>query len=386
MRIGIDASALPSRPVGAGNYIIQLIRAIARRIAINEALPESSQLDGLKLFIFFQKSRLELLHVGETPNLHLIVLPNLPPSMRLLWEQISLPGLAKRYQLDLLHSLHYTMPLNYPGRIVVTFHDMTFFLFPHHHTLLKRYIFRFFIRTSSHRAAALIADSESTRQDAIRLVGVPPGKIFTAQLGVTPEFRPIQDSTILQQARQKYHLPERFLLYVGMIEPRKNLLTLLQAYATIADQMPDYRLVVVGPKGWMVENILQQTGRLNISDKVHFTGYVEQVDLPLIYNMADVFIYPSVYEGFGLPVLEAMACGTPVITSNVSSMPEIVGDAGVLLTPNDSQALARSLLELINGPVIRQELSKKGLERAAAFTWDRTAEKTVAVYRHVLQN
>lgn len=384
MRIGIDATALPSRPVGAGNYIIQLIRAISQHIAINDSLPDSSQPDGLEFVIFVQRSRLDLLRVEETQSLHLVVLPNLSPSMRLLWEQISLPGLAKSHQLDLLHSLHYTMPLAYPGRTVVTIHDMTFFLFPHYHTLLKRYFFRFFIRTSSHQAVALIADSESTRQDAIRLVGVPPGKIYTAQLGVTQEFRPIQDHMILLAARQKYHLPERFLLYVGMIEPRKNLSTLLQAYATIADQIPDHRLVVVGPKGWMVENILQQTERLNISDKVHFTGYVEQADLPLLYNMADVFIYPSVYEGFGLPILEAMACGTPVITSNVSSMPEIVGDAGIQLAPSDSQALARSLLELINDPVIRQRLSKKGLERAAAFTWDRTAEKTIAVYRQVL--
>jgi glycosyltransferase involved in cell wall biosynthesis len=385
MRIGIDASALPSRPVGAGNYIIQLIRAIARRLAIDDS-QATSQVDRLEFVIFIQKSRLVLLNVEETPNLRLAVIPNISPSMRVLWEQVSLPGLAKSHQIDLLHSLHYTMPLAYPGQTVVTFHDMTFFLFPHHHTLLKRYFFRFFIHTSSRQAAALIADSESTRQDAIRLAGVPSDKIFTAPLGVTQEFHPIREYTILLQARQKYHLPERFLLYVGMIEPRKNLPTLLQAYATIADQMPDHRLVVVGPKGWMVENILQLTGRLNISDKVHFTGYVEQADLPLIYNMADVFIYPSVYEGFGLPVLEAMACGTPVVTSNVSSMPEIVGDAGVLLAPNDSQALAHSLLELINDPVNRQRLSIKGLERAAAFTWDRTAEKTIAVYRHVLRH
>jgi len=384
MRIGIDATALPSRPVGAGNYIIQLIRAIAGSTMINEPLLDSSQPNGLEFVIFVQRSRLELLNVEETPNLHLIVLPDISPSMRLLWEQISFPKLAINQHLDLLHSLHYTMPLAYPGRTVVTFHDMTFFLFPHHHTLPKRYFFRFFIRASSRQAVALIADSESTRQDAIRLVGVSPGKIFTVQLGVTQEFRPMRDNTILQQARQKYHLPEHYLLYVGMIEPRKNLPTLLQAYAAVADQMPDHRLVVVGPKGWMVENILQQAGQLNISDKVYFTGYVEQVDLPLIYNMADVFIYPSVYEGFGLPVLEAMACGTPVITSNVSSMPEIIGDAGVLVTPNDSQALARSLLELINDPMERQRLSIRGLERAAAFTWKRTAEKTIAVYRHIL--
>jgi glycosyltransferase involved in cell wall biosynthesis len=382
MRIGIDATALPARPVGAGNYIIQLIHAIAGSNMIDEPIPDGRQPKGLEFVIFVQRSRLKLLKVEEAPNLHLIVIPDLSPFVRLLWEQISFPMLAKNQHLDLLHSLHYTMPLAYPGRTVVTFHDMTFFLFPHHHTLPKRFFFRFFIRASSRQAVALIADSESTRQDAIRLVGVSPGKIFTIQLGVTQEFQPIQDKTILWQARQKYQLPERFLLYVGTIEPRKNLPILLQAYASVADQMPDHRLVVVGPQGWMVENIVQKSGQLNISDKVHFTGYVEQADLPLIYNLADVFIYPSVYEGFGLPVLEAMACGTPVITSNVSSMPEIVGDAGVLLAPNNPEVLAQSLLELINDPMYRQRLSILGRERAAAFTWKRTAEKTINVYRH----
>jgi glycosyltransferase involved in cell wall biosynthesis len=383
LRIGIDATALPSRPVGAGNYIIQLIRAIARRTSINNPRPENGEVDGMKFFIFINRSRLELLNIEETPNLHLVVLPDLSPFMRLMWEQISFPSVAKNHRLDLLHCLHYTMPIAYPGKKVVTFHDMTFFLFPHHHTVPKRYFFRYFIRTSSRRAVAIITDSESTRQDAIRLVGVSPEKITTVRLGVTQEFRPIHDVTILEHARQKYRLPGHFLLYVGMIEPRKNLPMLLQSYASVSDQMPEHRLVVVGPKGWMVENILQQTRRLNISDKIHYTGYVEQDDLPFIYNLADVFIYPSIYEGFGLPVLESMACGTPVITSNISSMPEIIGDAGVLIAPDDPQALARSLLDLIHEPMERQRLSKKGLERAATFTWDRTAEKTIAVYRHV---
>jgi glycosyltransferase involved in cell wall biosynthesis len=215
-------------------------------------------------------------------------------------------------------------------------------------------------------------------------MGIPPEKIFTAQLGVTPEFCPIRDKTLLAQARHKYNLPEHFLLYVGVIEPRKSISTLLKAYADIITELPNYNLVVAGPKGWMVDNIRKQTDQLNISAKVHFTGYVEQADLPLVYNLADVFIYPSIYEGFGLPVLEAMACGTPVITSNVSSMPEIVGDAGVLISPNDSRALSHSLVKLVNDPIERQQLSLKAMERAAAFTWDRTAEKTFAVYRYVL--
>ena len=374
MIIGIDATPLPQRPVGAGHYIIQLIRALARQAGDEQ------------LVVFCQRSGVPLLGVSESPRLRLVTLPDKSPPMRLLWEQVIFPSLANHYRLDLLHSLHYTMPLAYPGRRVVTLHDMTFFLFPHLHTLPKRYFFRFFIRTSSRRADALIADSESTRQDAIRLAGTPPEKIFTAQLGVTPEFRQVRDQIPLQQVRQKYQLPEHFLLYVGLLEPRKNLPTLLQAYAAIADQLPGHRLVIAGRKGWMFEEVLRQVEQSNLAEKIHFTGYVEQSDLPLVYNMADVFIYPSIYEGFGLPVLEAMACGTPVITSSVSSMPEIVGDAGVLLSPDDPRALAGAMLHLVNDPAERQRLSHRGLERAAAFTWERTAAQTIAVYHHVLSS
>jgi glycosyltransferase involved in cell wall biosynthesis len=384
MRIGIDATALPARPVGAGNYIIQLIRAIARHNQNDHESPGSSQADQLEFFIFVQQSRVELLKVEESPGLNLVIVPDLSPFKRILWEQVSFPRLAKSYQLDLLHCLHYTMPLAYRGRVVVTFHDMTFFLFPKFHTLPKRYFFRFFIRRSTRKAVALIADSESTRQDAIRLVGLPPEKIFTVRLGVTQEFRHVQDPFILDQARQKYHLPQHFLLFVGMLEPRKNLPSLLQAYASIASQVQDYQMVIVGRKGWMAEDIQDHARKLGISNRVHFTGYVEQEDLPLIYNMAQVFIYPSVYEGFGLPVLESMACGTPVITYNVSSMPEIVGDSGVLLSQYDTGTLAEALLELINHPDKRQHLSTNGLKRASIFTWDQTAEKTIEIYRRVL--
>ena len=383
-RVGIDATALHSHPVGASNYILQLTRALARRKEAVGSHPGIDQSDWLELFIFVQKSRQAMIDIKETPDSHLVIIPDMAPSVRLVWEQVSLPRMAKSKKIDLLHSLHYTMPLAYHGRSVVTLHDMTFFLFPQLHTLPKRYFFRFFIRTSSRQAAALVADSESTRQDAMRLVGIPAEKIFTAQLGVTQDFHCIKDEAALKQARQKYHLPEQFLLFVGMLEPRKNLPALLEAFSSIADQIPEHHLVVAGPKGWMVEDILQQRGTPKTTGKVHFPGYIEQADLPLVYNMADVFIYPSIYEGFGLPVLEAMACGTPVITSNVSSMPEIVGEAGVLLPPGDTRALAQATLELVNDPAKRQRLSVKGLERAMAFTWERTAEKTMAVYRYAL--
>ena len=370
MHIGIDATALPQQPVGAGNYIIQLIRAFSR-------LGSAAQFT-----IFTQRHALPLLAVDERPGFKLVVLPDTSPPLRLLWEQTAFPLLAAQHKLDLLHSLHYTLPLAYPGRCVVTFHDLTFFLFPHLHTLPKRYIFRLFIHLSRRKAAVIIANSESTRQDAIRLAHVPPGKIHTTLLGVTPDFHPESNPAMLQAVRQKYGLPERFLLFVGLLEPRKNLPALLQAFASLPTQQPPVKLVIVGRQGWMYQQTLALVHSLGLAQQVHFTGYVDQADLPRVYNLAEMAVYPSTYEGFGLPVLEAMACGTPVITTAVSSMPEIAGEAGLLVPPGDVPALAQAIQRLLSDPLERQRRSALGLARAASFTWERTALQTLAVYQN----
>jgi glycosyltransferase involved in cell wall biosynthesis len=372
VRIGIDATALPQRPVGAGNYIIQLIRAFAR-------VPGEAE-----FVIFVQQKGLPLLDICEHPGFHLLVLPNQSPLIRLLWEQTMFPILAARQKLDVLHCLHYTMPLTYPGRTVVTFHDMTFFIFPEHHTLSRRILFRFFINASRRRATSLIADSESTRLDAIRLVGAPPEKIHTVPLGITSDFYPENDPAILNPVRQKYNLPERFLLFVGLLEPRKNLPALLQAFARLSPSLGKIKLVIVGRMGWMYEKTDRLVHSLSLTERVLFTGYVDQADLPRVYNLAEAAVYPSLYEGFGLPVLEAMACGTPVITSNVSSMPEIAGEAGIMLPPNDIPALTQAMEHLLQTPDERQRRSVLGLAQAAQFTWERTAVKTLEVYQNVL--
>jgi glycosyltransferase involved in cell wall biosynthesis len=353
---------------------VELTRALACRPEID------------RLVILAQRSRLPLLGIVEDAHLQVKIIPDLPVPARLLWEQMALPSLAKRLGIDLLHSLHYTMPLLYRGPSVVTLHDLTFFLFPQLHILPKRFFFRLFTRLSARRAAALAAVSEGTRQDAIRLLGVPPEKIFTTRLGVPPEFHPVSDPVSLEAARRRYGLPARFILFVGLLEPRKNLPMLLRAFAGIAGRLPDTRLVVVGRKGWMVDQALRLVNGLGLDGRVHFTGYVPREDLPLIFNLAEVFVYPSLYEGFGLPVLEALACGTPAITTDVSSMPEIVGEAGVLVPPGDEPRLAQALLDLLDDPGRRRTLSEAGPLRAAAFTWERTAAETVAIYQHVLEN
>lgn len=371
MRIGIDATALPLQPVGAGNYIIHFTQALAN-LEIND-----------ELVIFTYASRQPLFGIQPGSRVKLIALPELSPPRRLIWEQTNLPALIRQYKLDLFHSLHYTMPVFLPCPNVVTFHDMTFFLYPRLHTMPKRIFFQNMIRYSAKHATALVADSESTRQDAIRLLGLAPERITTVPLGVTAAYHPVRDLARQDIVRQKYQLPERFILNVGLMEPRKNLPALLRAFSKICEHFPAEKLVLVGRKGWMVDQVFNLLDSLALLDKVCFTGYVDGEDLPVIYSMADIFVYPTFYEGFGLPVLEAMACGTPVITSNTSSLPEIVGDAGVLLAPDDAEGLATALERLLLNEDERKIRSIRGLELASAFTWERTARLTWQVYQQV---
>ncbi len=373
MRIGIDATSLPPQPVGAGNYIIHLIRSFS-----------SLQLEH-ELVVFAHQSGHDLLDIPDKRALHWVVVSDKSPAQRLLWEQIALPVLVRRAGIDLLHSLHYTRPVALPCASVVTFHDMTFFLYPQLHTRSKRFFFPIAIRMSARKADALIAISESTRQDTIRLLGVLPQKIISTPLGVTEDFRPVSDSMIREEVRQKYKLPEDYILYVGLVEPRKNLPLLIKSFKALVERGVHHQLVIVGRFGWMYKEVLQQIEALGVKEKVQFTGYVPSQDLPMVYNLASVFVYPTLYEGFGLPALEAMACGTPVITSAISSLPEIVGDAGLLVPPGDEQALSDAIFETLSNQTLQKQLATKGIQRASLFTWERTAQETLRVYESVLK-
>jgi len=373
MRIGIDATALPPQPVGAGNYIIQLIRALAS-LKVND-----------EFVIFAQQRGHALINLPENDNFKWITLKDRNPGSRLIWEQSLFPRLIKKSGVDLLHSLHYTRPIILPCASVVTFHDMTLFLYPELHTRAKRLFFPQAIRASARLADALTADSECTRQDAIRILGIQPGKITTTQLGVDPAFRPINDTMARGKIAEKYDLPERFILYVGLIEPRKNLPMLINAYKRLIDGGENYKLVLVGSYGWMYEELLRQINNLDLEEMIHFTGYVSQEDLPLVYNLSSLFVYPTIYEGFGLPALEAMACGVPVITTDVSSLPEIIGKAGMLVPVNNVEALYGAMIAVLGDEDLRREMTNKGILRAAKFTWEQTAKLTFQVYQQVMR-
>ena len=262
---------------------------------------------------------------------------------------------------------------------------MTFFLFPHLHTRARRILFQFFIRQSAKKADALIAVSDNTCKDATRILSIPANRIHTTPLGVDQVFRPISDPDLLEKIREKYLLPEMFILHVGTIEPRKNLRSLIRAFSKLGKMGYCGSLVCVGQFGWQYHDILKEIEMLDVERRVKFTGYIPTTDLPIVYNLAQIFVYPSTYEGFGIPPLEAMACGTPVITTSGSAMANHVDNAALLVTPQDEEELAQAMHKLLNNPKLQEELSIRGQQKASSFTWKRTAQETVKVYRQILQ-
>jgi glycosyltransferase involved in cell wall biosynthesis len=237
------------------------------------------------------------------------------------------------------------------------------------------------LAVAMHTASGIVTVSHSARRDLLRLHGIDADRVSVVHEAAAPRFQPISDCARLDEARRRYGLPARFVLYVGTIEPRKNLPRLMQAFAAARAQGMPHELVCAGPYGWSSRDLTGVVQRLGIRRVVHFTGYVAAEDLPALYNLGEMFAFPSVYEGFGLPVVEAMACGTPVITSNTSSLDEIAAGAAETVDPYDVDALTAALGRLARDAAWRKELSERGLARARRFSWTRTARQMLAVYQ-----
>jgi glycosyltransferase involved in cell wall biosynthesis len=286
-------------------------------------------------------------------------------------------------QFDVYHETNY-IPLKSKAKTIITIHDMTFKTVP---DTLQEGIQRYFKKNLSIAAAnatKIIAISNKTKEDIIRYFQVPENKIKVIYGGYDKSFRKIKNTNKLEQIRAKYHLPSSFILFVGTIEPRKNLNLLIQAYAKLPYVFrKNYKLVLAGQKGWVNESFYKEINKLDINNDIIFTGYLPDEDLLFIYNLADIFVYPSLYEGFGLPPLEAMACGVPVITSNSSSLPEVVGNAAILIDPYNTSELADAIERIYRNPNLYQEMSNKGLEQANKFSWEKCAKETLSVYEEV---
>ena len=301
-----------------------------------------------------------------------------------IWHRLRLPIPVDWVvgSIDLFHSPDFTLPPTRPGtRTIVTVHDLSFLRLPHcFEPALLDYL-AVHVPRAVRRADRVLADSESTRRDVIELLGIPGDKVSVLYSGVEPRFQPIHDPQTLEGVRLKYDLPPRFVLCVGTIQPRKNHAALIEAFTRL--DTSDLSLVIVGGKGWLYEDVFHKIRELGMRDRVHLTGFVDDRDLPVLYNLAEVFAWPSLYEGFGLPPLEAMACGIPVVTANNSSLPEVVADAGLLVDAADTQALAHALARVLNDPALRRTLVARGLARAREFTWHKAAQTLLATYKHV---
>jgi glycosyltransferase involved in cell wall biosynthesis len=299
------------------------------------------------------------------------------PAIRIAWEQTVLPRRLAALKPDLLHGMAYALPLGWPGRTVVSVYDLSFLRFPRNFNTANRVYLTAATRASTKRARVVFTISEHTRRDIVRLLNVPAQRVVVTYPAADERFRvlPADEVEAFRRARD---LPKEFIFAVGTLEPRKNVVGLLEAYARLPRSRPP--LFVGGGSGWRFSPIFDTVQRLGLQDQVTFLGFVVEDELPHWYNAARLFAFPSLYEGFGLPVLEAMACGTPVITSHAASLPEVGGKAVVLVDPQDSAHLADELLRVLDDDQLRLEMRAAGRIQATRFSWQGMADQTAASY------
>jgi len=381
MRIGIDYTSAVQQGAGIGRYTRQLVHALLELDTQNEyvllvAGAGSGRVpQGAETASGFD--------IAARANVRIVNLPVSDHVMAILWHRLSLPLWVELFcgSLDIFHSPDFTLPPVRRARTVLTVHDLSFMRVPRcSEPGLRSYLLQT-VPASVRRADVVLADSECTRRDVIELLDADPACVEVIYPGVEECFRPIEDAHTLDAVRNRYRLPDRFVLGLATLQPRKNFEGLIEAYAWVKKEMGGaVGLVVAGSTGWMYESIFRRVEELGVQDAVCFAGYVADADLPALYTLADLFVFPSLYEGFGLPPLEAMACGTAVVTSNTSSLPEVVGDAAWMVDPLDIAALAEAMQRLLSDQILRQELVRRGAVQAQRFTWSRAARKLLDVY------
>lgn len=286
---------------------------------------------------------------------------------------------------DITHFMNYYVPPGVKGRIVTMVYDMVYKAYPETMNQKTRYMLNLSMVRSCRRADVIITISEFSKAEIIKYLGVSPQKIVVMPCGVDfMKFRPDYDITEITKTKSKYGITNEYFLYLGTLEPRKNIERLIEAYGLLKKRLVSIpRLVIAGKKGWLYDTIFKRVNMLNLGNDVIFTGYVDENDAPILMKGATAFIFPSLYEGFGLPPLEAMACGAPVITSNAASLPEVVGDAGLLIDPYSVESISHAMESLLLDPALQSDLADKGIKRAATFTWDKSVDIISEVYEQL---
>ena len=367
MRVCIDVSAAVHRRAGLGRYAHELIAALVEQGAHEYTA------------FYHQRGKAHLAPpIDRLPQLTTSLTVR-PWRLRTALAYFSGLGMDAMFAgVDVFHATEHLLPRLRRVRSVFTLHDLIFQFDPDSHKRLNIAFLRTMMPRFLRAADAIIAVSECSKRDAVRIYNVPADKIWVIYEGVDPRFKPIDDAAQLASIRRKYNLPQRFVLHLGTIEPRKNLTLLFEALTAL--NVERHALVVAGKTGWLTDPIFARIGELGLQDRVLFTGYVPDEDLPTLLSAASVLVMPSKYEGFGLPVLEAMACGTPVIASNASSLPEVGGDAALYAPPDDPSAWAELISRVLKDAALRASMREKGLRQAAKFRWDIAARQTAEVY------
>jgi glycosyltransferase involved in cell wall biosynthesis len=378
MRVGLDVSLVPGQRAGIGQYAWQLARALA-------AVDGDTSYRLYPVFYYIVHPEYARAELPAAANVSVAFRAVPPALVRRLWAP-GTPGWLKEMALgavDVLHSTTFCVPrLRRRTPLVVTVYDLSFVTHPEFHLPANVAHCLAGTRAAIERADAIIAISEHTRRDLVERLGAPAERIVVTPLAADPSLAPVTDSARRDAVRRRYRLPERFALFLGALEPRKNLPRLLEAYAGLETAVRrDVRLVVAGAAGWLNDRVHAQVEALGLAPAVHFAGYIETGDVAPLYSLADVLVYPSLYEGFGLPVLEAMACGTPVIASNVAALPEVAADAALLVDPGDVDSLRDALARVLDDAGLRADLARRGRARAEHFSWTRCARQTHALYR-----
>jgi glycosyltransferase involved in cell wall biosynthesis len=376
MRIAIDYTAAVNQTAGIGRFVRSLVKAITKLDELNQYVLVHAK-PGPDAVLDFPS--------GSNVTRKELRLPE--RWLNIIWHRAALPFPIDWVtgRLDLFHSPDFVLPplRRTPG--ILTVHDLAFLLFPEcADESLREYLLRAVPR-SARRASFVVADSENTANDVICLLGVPAERVAVVPGGVDPRFAPVTDPIRLARFRQRLGVNETpFILFVGVLEPRKNLQGLMRAFEIIKQRhkLP-HKLVIVGRRGWLADGIFEAYERSPVRADMVFPGFIADQELPTLYSTAAVLAFPSFYEGFGLPLLEAMACGTPVVASNAASLPEVVGEAGPLVEPNDTEALAEELARVLEDQALHAHRRTLGLARAAEFTWEAAAAKLLTIYDRV---
>lgn len=374
--IGIDYTAAHEQGAGIGRYVRELVRALA---VLDAQTP-------YRLFVAgVTRTALPPL---PGPNFTWHPTRVTPRWFARLWHRLQLPLPVEVFtgRVPLFHATDFTLPPTLPGtRTLLTVHDLSFVRAPETATpVLKAYLDEVVPR-SVRRATHILADSQATKDDLVALYGTAPEKVTVLLGGVNAEFAPVTDSARRTAVRRQYNLPDNpYIFSVGTVQPRKNYARLIEALAQLGPAFAEVHLVIAGGRGWLDGPIYRAVNEFGLAERVHFTGFARDEDLPALYAEAICLAYPSLYEGIGFPVLEAMACGTPVVTSAISSLPEVAGDAAILIDPYNVDELTAALRRVLEDDALRADLVARGYRRAAWFTWERAARQLRDVYQRML--